>query len=216
MILNWRLKIVLTAVFSLVVTSTQAQDLGALEIGTSLHGVIAVGDTPIDNYNPKTSIALVAKYNLPYRLAIRASFAPTYNYTDQISDTPVWDIYKSTRASLGLEYHFSDFNVYDRRRQFTTYAMLGGTYQFGNFKPTRNWDLISKARLGAMGGFGAKFRAFPMLVVSAEIAAGYLFSDDYDRLPEPATSLTTYYYRSGNDWYLFPNLTITYTFAPRF
>ena len=214
--MNWRLKIVLTAVFSLVVTSTQAQDLGALEIGTSLHGVIAVGDTPIDNYNPKTSIALVAKYNLPYRLAIRASFAPTYNYTDQISDTPVWDIYKSTRASLGLEYHFSDFNVYDGRRQFTTYAMLGGTYQFGNFKLTRNWDLISKARLGAMGGFGAKFRAFPMLVVSAEIAAGYLFSDDYDRLPVPAASLTPYSNRSGNDWYLFPNLTITYTFAPKF
>lgn len=216
MILNWRLKIVLTAVFSLVVTSTQAQDLGALEIGTSLHGVIAVGDTPIDNYNPKTSIALVAKYNLPYRLAIRASFAPTYNYTDQVSDTPVWEVYKSTRASLGLEYHFSDFNVYDGRRQFTTYAMLGGTYQFGNFKPTRNWDLISKARLGAMGGFGAKFRAFPMLVVSAEIAAGYLFSDDYDRSPEPVTSSTPYSNRSGNDWYLFPNLTITYTFAPKF
>jgi hypothetical protein len=214
--MNWRLKIALTAVFSLVVTSIKAQDLGALEIGTTLHGVIAVGDTPIDNYNPKTSVALVARYNLPYRLAIRASFAPTYNYTDQVSDTPVWEVYKSTRAALGLEYHFSDFNVYDGRRQFTTYAMLGGTYQFGDFKPTRNWDLISKARLGAMGGFGAKFRAFPMLVISAEIAAGYLFSDDYDRLPKPATSLATYYDRSGNDWYLFPNLTITYTFGPKF
>ena len=214
--MNWRIKIVLTTIFSLVVTSIKAQNLRALEVGTSLHGVIAVGDTPIDNYNPKASIALVAKYNLPYRLAIRASFAPTYNYTDEISDTPVWEVYKSTRAGLGLEYHFSDFNVYDGRRQFTTYVMLGGTYQFGNFKPIRNWDLISKVRLGTMGGFGAKFRAFPMLVVSAEIAAGYLFSDDYDRLPEPVTSLTTYYNRSGNDWYLFPNLTITYTFAPKF
>jgi len=214
--MNWRIKIVLTTVFSLVVTSIKAQNLRALEVGTSLHGVIAVGDIPIDNYNPKASIALVAKYNLPYRLAIRASFAPTYNYTDEISDTPVWEVYKSTRAGLGLEYHFSDFNVYDGRRQFTTYVMLGGTYQFGNFKPIRNWDLISKVRLGTMGGFGAKFRAFPMLVVSAEIAAGYLFSDDYDRLPEPASSLTTYYDRSGNDWYLFPNLTITYTFAPKF
>jgi hypothetical protein len=53
--MNWRLKIALTAVFSLVVTSLKAQDLRALEIGTSLHGVIAVGDTPIENYNPKTS-----------------------------------------------------------------------------------------------------------------------------------------------------------------
>ena len=214
--MNWRLKIALIAVFSLVVSSIQAQDLSALEIGTSLHGVIAVGDEPLDGYNPKIATVLVARYNLPYRLAIRASFAPTYNYTDQTSDTPVWDVYKSTRAALGLEYHFSDFNVYDGRRQFTTYAMLGGTYQFGDFKPTRNWDLISKTRLGAMGGFGAKFRALPMLVVSAEIAAGYLFSDDYDRLPEPPTSRATYYNRSGNDWYVFPNLTITYTFGPKF
>ena len=211
--MNWRIKIALTAVFSLVVTSIKAQNLRALEIGTSLHGVIAVGDTPTNiNYNPITSTAYVAKYNLPYRLAIRASFAPTYRYSDLFS----WDVYKSTRASLGLEYHFSDFNIYDGRRQFTTYAMLGGTYQFGNFKLTRNWDLISKARLGAMGGFGAKFRAFPMLVVSAEIAAGYLFSDDYDRPPESVTSPTPYSNRSGNDWYLFPNLTITYTFAPKF
>ena len=209
--MNWRLKISLTAVFSLVVTSLKAQDLGALEIGTALHGVIAVGDTPIDNYNPKTSVALVARYNLPYRLAIRASFAPTYRYTALTS----WDVYKSTRVALGLEYHFSDFNVYDGRRQFTNYVMLGGTYQFGNFT-RRNWNLVSKERLGAMVGFGVKFRAFPKLVVSAEIASGYLFSDDYDRLEESATSLATYYDRSGNDWYLFPNLTITYTFGPKF
>ncbi len=209
--MNWRLKIVLTTVFSIVGTSLQAQDLRALEIGTSLHGVIAVGDTPIDSYSPKMAAALVARYNLPYRLAIRASFAPTYRYTALTS----WDVYKSTRVALGLEYHFSDFNVYDGRRQFTNYVMLGGTYQFGDFK-RRNWNLVSKERLGAMVGFGVKFRAFPKLVVSAEIASGYLFSDDYDRLAESATSLATYIDRSGNDWYLFPNLTITYTFAPKF
>ena len=214
--MNWRLKIALTAVLTLASVGLKAQDIRALEVGTSLHTVIAVGDEPLENIIPKTSLAIVARYNLPYRLAIRASFAPAYKYTEKVSGNPVWDVYESTRAALGLEYHFSDFNVYDGRRQFTTYAMLGGTYQFGDFKPTRNWDLISKARLGAMGGFGAKFRAFPMLVVSAEIAAGYLFSDDYDRLPEPATSLATYYDRSGNDWYVFPNLTITYTFGPKF
>ena len=209
--MNWRLKIALTAVLALASVGLKAQDLRALEIGTALHGVIAVGDTPLDNYSPKKAVPLVARYNFPYRLAIRASFAPTYRYTALTS----WDVYKSTRAALGLEYHFSDFNVYDGRRQFTNYVMLGGTYQFGNF-PRRNWNLVSKERLGAMVGFGAKFRAFPMLVVSAEIAAGYLFSDDYDRLEEQATSLATYSNRSGNDWYLFPNLTITYTFGPKF
>ncbi len=208
--MNWRFKIAF-AFFGFVSICMKAQDIRAVELGTSIHGVIAIGDTPLENYTPKTSVALVARYNLPYRLAIRASFAPTYRYTALTS----WDVYKSTRVALGLEYHFSDFNVYDGRRQFTNYVMLGGTYQFGKL-PRRNWNLVSKERLGAMVGFGAKFRAFPKLVVSAEIASGYLFSDDYDRLAEPATSLATYYDRSGNDWYLFPNLTITYTFAPKF
>jgi hypothetical protein len=208
--MNWRFKIAF-AFFGFVSICMKAQDIRAVELGTSIHGVIAIGDTPLENYTPKTSAALVARYNLPYRLAIRASFAPTYRYTTLTS----WDVYKSTRVALGLEYHFSDFNVYDGRRQFTNYVMLGGTYQFGNFT-RRNWNLVSKERLGAMVGFGVKFRAFPKLVVSAEIASGYLFSDDYDRLEESATSRATYYDRSGNDWYLFPNLTITYTFAPKF
>jgi len=208
--MNWRFKIAF-AFFGFVSICMKAQDIRAVELGTSIHGVIAIGDTPLENYTPKTSAALVARYNLPYRLAIRASFAPTYRYTALTS----WDVYKSTRVALGLEYHFSDFNVYDGRRQFTNYVMLGGTYQFGNFT-RRNWNLVSKERLGAMVGFGVKFRAFPKLVVSAEIASGYLFSDDYDRLAESATSRATYYDRSGNDWYLFPNLTITYTFGPKF
>ena len=213
--MNWRLRIALIAVFSLVFTSLQAQDLSAFEIGTSLHGVIAVGEKPIENYSPTTSVALVARYNLPYRLAIRASFAPTYNYTDQVSDTPVWEVYKSTRAALGLEYHFTDFNVYDSRRQFTSYSLIGVTYQLGD-EPAENWELISKTPFGMTVGFGVKFRAFPIFIVSAEIGAGFLFSDDYDRLSNSDIPSATSFDRSGNDWYLFPNLTITYTFGPKF
>jgi hypothetical protein len=213
--MNWRFKIAF-AFFGFVSICMKAQDIRAVELGTSIHGVIAIGDTPLENYTPKTSLVLVARYNLPYRLAIRASFAPTYHYTGQTSAPSDWEVFKSTRAGLGLEYHFSDFNVYEARRQSTTYAMIGATYQFGDFQSARDWGFISKSRLGLMGGFGYKFRVFPMLMISAEIAAGYLLSDDYDRLPKPATSLATYYDRSGNDWYLFPNLTITYTFGPKF
>ena len=214
--MTWRLKIALTAVLSFVGISLNAQDFRALEVGTSLHNVIAVGDDPLEKILPRTSLAIVARYNLPYRLAIRASFAPAYKYTEKESDNPVWDVYKSTRAALGIEYHFSDFNIYDGRKQFTSYTMIGGSYQFGDFPGRENWDFFSKARLGLMGAVGAKLRPFPMMVISAEIGAGYLFSDDYDRLPNSIIESSKYNDRSGNDWYLFPNLTITYTFGPKF
>jgi hypothetical protein len=55
-----------------------------------------------------------------------------------------------------------------------------------------------------------------MLVVSAEIASGYLFSDDYDKLIDPIATPVESFGLAGNDWYLFPNLTITYTFGPKF
>lgn len=212
--MKWSVKYNLAALLGFIALGMYSQDKRAFELGTSLHGVIAIGDIPLEKYSPKTSIAFIARYNFPYRLAIRGSFAPTYSYTDKTS-TPVWEVYKSTRVGLGLEYYFNDFNIYDTRRQWTTYAMIGGTYQFGNFTG-RNWNFISKDRLGLMGGFGAKFRAFPMLIVSAEVAAGYLLSDNYDRLSQFQNRFSTYYNMPGNDWYLFPNLTITYTFAPKF
>ena len=72
--MNWRFKIAF-AFFGFVSICMKAQDIRAVELGTSIHGVIAIGDTPLENYTPKTSVALVARYNLPYRLAIRASFS---------------------------------------------------------------------------------------------------------------------------------------------
>lgn len=217
--MNKTIQVLVVILVGLSSRGLHAQDITALELGVGIHGVIGIGDQPLESYTPNTSVALVARYNLPYRLAIRGSFAPTYTYAPPRAPEGDlgWDVYKSTRAALGLEYHFSDFNIYDARRQFTSYAMIGGTYQFGDFKPQRSWGLISKARLGAMGSVGVKLRAFPFMVVSAELAAGYLFSDDYDRdSTSVATRIDSYYDRSGNDWYLFPNLTITYTFGPKF
>jgi hypothetical protein len=217
--MNKTIQVLVVILVGLSSRGLHAQDITALELGVGIHGVIGIGDQPLESYTPNTSVALVARYNLPYRLAIRGSFAPTYTYAPQRAPESElgWDVYKSTRAALGLEYHFSDFNIYDARRQFTSYAMIGGTYQFGNFEPQRSWNLISKVRLGAMGSVGVKLRAFPFMVVSAELAAGYLFSDDYDRdSTSVATRTDSYYDRSGNDWYLFPNLTITYTFGPKF
>ena len=204
--MNKTIQVLVVILVGLSSRELHAQDITALELGVGIHGVIGIGDQPLESYTPNTSVALVARYNLPYRLAIRGSFAPTYTYD------PQWDVYKSTRAALGLEYHFSDFNIYDARRQFTSYAMIGGAYQFGNgdLKGGDRWGLISMRRLGVMGSVGVKLRTFSFMVVSAELAAGYLFSDDYD-FRGYSTGIS-----AGNDWYLFPNLTITYTFGPKF
>lgn len=97
--MKWSVKFNLAAMLGLIAFGMYSQDKRAFELGTSFHGVIAIGDIPLEKYSPKTSIAFIARYNFPYRLAIRGSFAPTYSYTDQTS-AQAWEVYKPTRVDL--------------------------------------------------------------------------------------------------------------------
>jgi len=277
--MNWRLKIVLTAVFSLVVTSTQAQDLGALEVGTSINYTSPSGDLDIDA-NPQVNGEWFLRYNFPYRISLRASVAQNFKYT---TADDAWDLYASSKAALGLEYHFKDINIYNHRSQFSPYMMIGFSYQF-NYRYSEDiqvkkdiWDQLldsnfTKYTLGddeidATGGFveietgdgtivtveeqvmrfyqkglsdvlrdgglkqlgiivsfGVKYKVASFLIISAELSAVYLGSDEYDRerlqqSEDLSGSDLTFNNKSGNDWYLNPNLTITIpliTFAPKF
>ena len=256
--MNWRLKIVLTAVFSLVVTSTQAQDLGALEVGTSINYTSPSGDLDIDA-NPQVNGEWFLRYNFPYRVSLRASVAQNFKYT---TADDAWDLYASSKAALGLEYHFKDINIYNHRSQFSPYMMIGFSYQFNyryseDIQEKKNiWDRDSDAgfrndenepfteeqiinlkkglsdvlrdgglkQLGIIGSFGVKYKVASFLIISAELSAVYLGSDEYDRerlqqSEDLSGSDMIFNSKSGNDWYLNPNLTITIpliTFAPKF
>ena len=64
---------------------------------------------------------------------------------------------------------------------------------------------------------GFKSRISPLFLISTEFGVGYFLSDDFDRLEsELDPSLESYTTRGGNDFFLFPNITLTYTFPKRF
>ena len=196
---------------------SSAQDLRAFEFGLSLHSVVAVGDEPLDFFDPNYSLVFTSRINFPYRVAIKASFAPSYNYTKPRTGGLGWEIFKTSKAFLGVEYNLNTYNAFDPRKQKTTYIMLGVSYELGNFKPIRDWDLSSSERLGLNFGLGFKSRISPLLLLSGEFGVGYFLSDDFDRYESGLDpSLESYTTRGGNDFFLFPNVTLTYTFPRRF
>ena len=196
---------------------SSAQDLRAFEFGLSLHSVVAVGDEPLDFFDPNYSLVFTSRINFPYRVAIKASFAPSYNYTKPRTGGLGWEIFKTSKATVGLEYNLNSYNAYDPRRQKVAYLMIGLSYELGNFKPIRNWELSSTERVGLNFGLGFKSRISPLLLISTEFGVGYFLSDDFDRLEsELDPSLESYTTRGGNDFFLFPNFTLTYTFPKRF
>jgi hypothetical protein len=255
--MNWRLKIVLTAVFSFVGISLNAQDFRALEVGTSINYTLPSDD--LDSaVDPQTNGELVVRYNFPYRIALRGSFAQNFKYTD----SDVWDLYASSKAALGLEYHFNDFNIYDHRSQISPFVMIGFSYQFNHqyskdiqerrdnwdnerangFKNENNEPLtvdeindlkkgLSEVlrdgglkQFGIIGSLGVKYKITSFMIVSAELSAVYLGSDEYDieeseRILIGNSGNSQFRNNNGNDWYLNPNLTITIpliTFGPKF
>jgi hypothetical protein len=122
--------------------------------------------------------AVVVRYNLPYRFALRGSYSVTQELV---------------KAGLIGEFHFNDYNAYEPITAVTPYLGIGAAY---------NQAIESReAGISALMAFGAK-KKHKRLTVSAEFAAGV-------RLPSENKSLL-------NDWYVFPNLSITYTFGPNF
>ena len=259
--MNWRLKIALTAILSFVGISLNAQDFRALEVGTSINYTSPSDDLADDldsAVDSQVNGELVVRYNFPYRIALRGSFAPNFNYTD----SDVWDLYASSKAALGLEYHFKDFNIYDHRSQISPFVMVGFSYQFnhqysGDIQERRdNWDSASDngfknenneplkvdeindlkkglsevlrdgglKQFGIIGSLGVKYKVTSFMIITAELSAVYLGSDEYDieeleRISIGDSGNSQFRNNNGNDWYLNPNLTITVpliTFAPKF
>ncbi len=122
--------------------------------------------------------AVVVRYNMPYRFALRGS----YSLTQEL-----------VKAGLIGEFLFNDYNAYEPITTVTPYLGLGAAFN----------EAVDRREAGfsAIVAFGVK-KKHKRLTASAEFAAGV-------RLPSENKSLL-------NDWYVFPNLSITYTFGPNF
>jgi hypothetical protein len=217
--MNKKVQLLLILCISFISGTTYSQDLRRFEFGLGTQFVQAIGDEANDGFSPKASYNFLMRVNFPYRLALRVSLAPNFIYNEKRSGGVGWDVFKSSKAIIGGEYHFQDYNAFDARKQTASYLMAGLSYNIGSYTAVRpNWNF--QEQLGYVAGIGVKHRLRPQLLLSFELAYGYLGSDDYDRLEyaegDFRKTLPSYEERIGNDGYFFSNLSITYTFAQKF
>ena len=177
--------------------------LNRLEVGLSAQAISEYVDLNGSSNELMGSLsfspALVMRYNLPYRFAIRATFSALnrdlLESTENGEQLAVEDGYLSI---LG-EFHFNDYNIYRAKTALTPYLAIGLSANSG--LENENSSTARVIHPAALFSFGAKLKG-NRFILSSELATGV-------RVATKQKSLL-------NDWYVFPNFTITYTFGPNF
>lgn len=121
--------------------------------------------------------------------------------------------------SLGLEFHFKEWNLHKLGPQFTPYLYTGLTYFRYNFNYIDAQQVqILNQKDGSFAipmTVGAKIRLNQFLILGGEIGARYTFTDNLDASNPEDSNFRQF--RFGNifsdDWYVFSGLTLTYTFG---
>ena len=164
--------------------------LNRLEFGVSAQALSNYADLNPE-VNPITKVKAPGVFNqLDFAPAAVIRYNMPYRFALRGSYSLSQELVK---AGLIGEFHFNDYNAYEPVTAVTPYLGIGAAY---NQAVERR-----EAGFSAIMTFGAK-KKHKRLTASAEFAAGV-------RLPSENKSLL-------NDWYVFPNLSITYTFGPNF
>lgn len=238
--------------------NTSAQSLlNRLEFGISGQAVSDYVDlNPDRNSASITSLleftpAAMIRYNSPYRFAFRGSyfakntFEPIKEYEIKLEEDFVsLEILESIKAyqldikedfiSVMGEFHFNDFNFYQKDSRLVPYIGFGLAYIVRNadvlpddmidslveftydeysaeFLREKINKVLNENRKSIIAAFGAKIKQ-NRITISGELSGGVLLpvkKDDALVIRQRGKSLL-------NDWYVFPNFTITYTFGPNF
>ena len=154
------------------------------------------------------SPALVIRYNLPYRFAIRATFSKLSRDLLRSIDNREQLVVEDSYLSVLGEFHFNDYNIYRAKTALTPYLAIGLSANSGEAESAASEGVIVESvaakreiHPAALFSFGAKLK-HSRFILSGELATGV-------RVATKQKSLL-------NDWYVFPNFTITYTFGPNF
>ncbi len=196
--------IFITLFITCALTSLKAQSVfNRVEVGFSAQAVSEYADL---NASPKEMLgslrfspALVVRYNMPYRFAIRATFSALDRGLLKKIDNSERRVMEDSFISILGEFHFNDYNIYRTTTPVVPYlgigfSVLSGLYDTNSFNE-RDFNP------SAIFSFGAKMKR-NRFIVSTELASGV-------RITTSEKSLL-------NDWYVFPNFTITYTFGRNF
>lgn len=126
-------------------------------------------------------------------------------------------------ASLGLEFTFFDFNLYDGKPKATPYLYTGVTvakhdnFYFNN-QGVYTSEKTSSYAYGIPMVLGFKTNFLENFIIAVEIGARYTFTDEIDgNVPDTKELQEAYSFGNinNNDWYMFTGITLTYTFGEK-
>ena len=193
---------IIACLFSLSALHAQTV-LNRLEVGLSAQGISDYVDLNGSSNELLGSLsfspALILRYNLPYRFAIRATFSVLDRDLLHLSEGGEKLIVEDSYLSVLGEFHFNDYNIYRAKTALTPYLAIGLSANSG--LENENSSTARVIHPAALFSFGAKMKR-NRFILSSELATGV-------RIATKQKSLL-------NDWYVFPNFTITYTFGPNF
>ena len=123
--------------------------------------------------------------------------------------------------SVGLEYTFWEFNLYNGQPQSTPYLYTGLTYFLYDalFKRPDN-TIVKYDNAGAIAipmVVGFKTTVGTKLILGMEIGARYTFTDNLDGSNPDTGQTNNESLKFGNinsdDWYVYTGMTLTFTFG---
>lgn len=204
---------------------TQLSRAQTYEVGLMAGGANYIGDVGASTYISPNAIAIgaIAKWNRSKRHAFRASFLYAKLYAndskgDGRREQRGYSFSNSVKElSVGMEYNFWEWYLYDGRPQFTPYLYTGiTTLNYNNLtlntddqinKINDAWTFAIPMVLGIKKTLGRKF------VLGAEIGARYTFTDNLDGSNPKDDIGARFGNLDNNDWYVFTGLTLSFTWG---
>ncbi|RMA56675.1 type IX secretion system protein PorG [Ulvibacter antarcticus] len=219
-----------TTVFLFIITSLTAVSQ-TYEVGAMVGGFNYIGDVGKTNFISPNTLAYgaVVKWNRSPRHAFRASILTGSIIGDDAQSNEsrrrergyAFEN-KITEFSVGIEYTFWEYNIYNGRNVSTPYLYTGVSYflyKASYFRKAdkffRDYDQAGSVAIPIILGY--KVKVSSSMALALEIGARYTFTDDIDGSNPVGSLADTESLKFGNvnnnDWYVFTGLNLSFTFG---
>lgn len=216
----------------LILTASVLVHSQTYEVGAMLGGANYIGDIGKTDYINPNSFAggAIFKWNRSARHSFRGSFMiANIKGEDSKSDNSRrkqrgYSFENSIKElSVGLEYNFWEFDVYNQRTASVPYLYTGLTYFFYDALSKKpNNEIVKYDSAGSVAipmVLGYKVKVSNSFLIGFEIGARYTFTDDLDGSNPVKDLKDMEELKFGNinsdDWYVFSGLTLTYAFGKK-
>lgn len=205
-------------------TNTNAQ---IHEIGVFLGGSNYIGDIGSTTYAApnEAAVGILYKWNKSPRHAWRMGYTQsTISANDADSKTPGRNDrgyhFKNNlkEVSLGVEFNFFDFNLFDYKKKLTPYVYSGISYftydALHIVSGVTKTDATTRS-LAIPMTVGLKSNVIQNFIIGLEVGARYSFTDNLDGSNPKNWKTLQFGNINNNDWYVFSGITLTYTFGKK-